>query len=667
MDALFTSVLMTYTSPRFRWVVCQLDYLRRCVPARLQRALDDLPETLDETYEQALRGIDQRRRDDAYRLFQCLVVSRRPLRVEELAELFAIEPNAVTTPTFNSGLRPGDHEEFILSACSPLVAVVNVDRKKIVQFSHFSVREYLTSDRIATSEHVSRFHVLPRPAHALLASACLCVLLQLDYCVVWDNIRNSPLALYAAEYWVDHAQFEDASADIQYEMECLFDPKKPHFAAWLWLYNMDDSSGVLKATAHHAGPYADPLYYAALCGFRDIAEHLVDAHPQDVNARGGNYVTALHAALEKGHPNVAMSLVERGADIESRDSRSRTPLHISSYHGYTEVVLSLIGHGADPNAEGDSRKTPLYLASEEGRHDVARILLENNADANHPDVRGRTPLHLASERGHDEIVRLLLDGGADANRQDNGDRSPLHSASFEDHDEIFWSLFDEGADANHRENRGLTALHLASLWGHNSIIRSLLDHGADANLPDHCGLTPLYLASLQGHNDTVKLLPDYGANTDFPDNRGWTALHHASLHGYNETVRLLIDRGAFVNHQDNCSWTPLHHASREGHNATVQLLLDHGAVANLPDNYGWTPLHHASRGGHDATVRLLLNHHQSRSYPLRLLDSRPLIWMGVCVVGIGGASGNRFGGGPLLGLATLATEPFHKAELEGVD
>ena len=41
--------------------------------------------------------------------------------------------------------------------------------------------------------------------------------------------------------------------------------------------------------------------------------------------------------------------------------------------------------------------------------------------------------------------------------------------------------------------------------------------------------------------------------------------------------------------------------------------------------------------------------------------------MGVGIVGIGGASGNRFGGGSLLGLATLATEPFHKDEFEGVD
>src|ERR1700761_4067965 len=137
---------------RFRWVYCQIETLRRCFPASIRRTLDELPETLDGTYEQTLRTIDKQKRDYAYRLFQCLVVSKRPLHVEELAELFAIQPNVGTIPTFNADWRPEDPEEFVLSACSTLVVVVNVDGEKIVQFSHFSVREYLISDRIAISE-----------------------------------------------------------------------------------------------------------------------------------------------------------------------------------------------------------------------------------------------------------------------------------------------------------------------------------------------------------------------------------------------------------------------------------------------------------------------------------------------------------------------------------
>jgi ankyrin repeat protein len=610
----------------FRWVYCQIETLRRCFPASIRRTLDELPETLDGTYEQALRAIDKQKWDYAYRLFQCLVVSQRSLRVEELAELFVIQPNAEAIPTFDAYLRPENPEEFVLSACSTLVVVVNIGGQKIVQFSHFSVREYLISHRIANSGHVSHFRILPRLAHALLARACLTVLLLLHDRIGEDDIRNFPLALYAAEHWVDHAQFQNVSSDIQNEMECLFDKNKPHFVAWIWLYNIDNSFSPFRfsvAAVHPAQPYGVPLYYAALCGFRDIAEHVVDAHPQDVNAVGGKRGTPLRAALDKGHLSVAILLVERGADTGFLDSRSRTPLHIASYRGYVGVVSLLIDRGADLNAEEDTRATPLYLATEEGRQDIARLLLEHSANANLPNACGTTPLHLASERGHDDIVRILLDHGADANHVDSGDWHSPYFPSLEGHGEIFWLLFDHGADANHPENRFSTPLHLASPRGYSNIVQLLLRHGADANRPDNRGLTPLYVASQAGHSDIVQLLLHHGADANLPDNRGWTPLHVTSQEGHNDIVQLLLNRGADTNHRDNRGWTPLHLASLQGHNDIVQLLLDHGA--NHSDNRGWTPLHLASLRGHNHVVQLLLdlgtdaNHPENRGLtPLHL-------------------------------------------------
>ena len=497
--------------------------------------------------------IDKQKQDYAYRLFQCLVVSKRPLRVEELGELFAIQPHVETIPTFDASLRPENPEEFVLLACSTLVTVVNVGSQKVVQFSHFSVREYLTSDRLAIADHVSRFHIIPRPAHALLATACLSILLQLDDRVDKDNIVNFPLAPYAAQFWVDHAQFEDVSSVIQHGMEYLFDSNRPHFAAWLWLYNIDDPSPIPTATVHPASSYAVPLYYAALCGFRDMAEHLVDAHPQNVNARGGKRTTPLHAALENGHLSVAALLLQRGADMESRDSLSQTPLHIASFHGYTEVVSLLIDRSADLNAEGFNQETPLYLALTQGRQDIARLLLEHNADVNHPEHRGLTPLHHASLHDHDDIAQLLLDHGADRNRRDNG---------------------------------GLTPLHHASMGGLNVIVQLLLDHGAHANLPGNHGFTALHHASLRGLADIVRLLLDHGADTNRRDRSGWMSLHHASLRGFNDIVQLLLDHGAVTNSQEICVLTPLHLASLRGNNDIVQLLLDHGTVTNHPDNHG---------------------------------------------------------------------------------
>jgi len=53
--------------------------------------LEELPETLDETYERILRGINKANRDHARRLLQFLTVAVRPLRVAELAEVLAVD------------------------------------------------------------------------------------------------------------------------------------------------------------------------------------------------------------------------------------------------------------------------------------------------------------------------------------------------------------------------------------------------------------------------------------------------------------------------------------------------------------------------------------------------------------------------------------------------
>jgi hypothetical protein len=249
-------------------VVCQFDRLRRNFFASIRRVLADLPESLDKTYEQTLLGIDREKQEYAQRLFQCLSVSIRPLRVEELAEILAVEFDATAAPSFNEDLRPMDAEEAVLSACSSLIAIVDREGGQVVQFSHFSVQEFLASDRLATAEErLSCYHILPEPAHALLAHAGLSVLLRLNNTVDRNAIGHFPLALYAARHWVDHAQFGNVSSHIEEAMERLLDPTNPHFAAWIWLYDIDHHWVNPMSDVRPTQPEAVPLYYASLCGF----------------------------------------------------------------------------------------------------------------------------------------------------------------------------------------------------------------------------------------------------------------------------------------------------------------------------------------------------------------------------------------------------------------
>ncbi len=238
---LFIMALTHSHSVRFRWVYCQLGYLGDCLPGRIQRVLDDLPETLDDTYERSLLGIKGTHSEFAHRLFQCVAVASRPLHVEELAEFLAFDFSAGQIPKFREDWRVEDPLEAVLSTCSTLLSLVNGSYSPVIQFSHFLVKEFLTSVRFAekcnTISH--HYHISITPAHILVAQACLGILLHLDPDITTGSLTKFPLAKYAVEYWVKHAYVEGVSQNVEDGMKQLFDGNKPHLAVWAWIHEPD--------------------------------------------------------------------------------------------------------------------------------------------------------------------------------------------------------------------------------------------------------------------------------------------------------------------------------------------------------------------------------------------------------------------------------------------
>src|SRR5271167_983338 len=87
--SLYKSSLIFY---RFRWVVCQLDTLRTCLKrSALLKALNQLPKTLDETYDRILLRIPEDYHHDAQVIFTLLAFSPRPISLEEASEAVAID------------------------------------------------------------------------------------------------------------------------------------------------------------------------------------------------------------------------------------------------------------------------------------------------------------------------------------------------------------------------------------------------------------------------------------------------------------------------------------------------------------------------------------------------------------------------------------------------
>ena len=428
---------------------CQLEVLRHCFPPSVRHILEELPEGLDETYERILREIRKPNQGHAHRLLQCLVAAARPLRVQELAEVLAVDFNAEGIPKLNLGWRWKDQEEAVMSACSSLVMIVQDGDSRIVQFSHFSVKEYLTANRLVEPmRDVSRYHIQLKTAHTILAEACLGVFLRLDDRVDRDNIEDFPLARYAAQYWPTHTRFENASSRIKDGMECLFDADKPHFATWLWIHNADRQGmpGV-DSMPSPTKPEAVPLYYAAWLGFRDLAEHLIAEHPDHVNARGGREMTPMHAAASTGHADILSLLLENGAEVDGQGIIGQTPLHRAAWNGTLEAGKRLLDRGADVNARNDQGWTPLFPTAYNGYVDFAGMLLKHGARINVQNVARETPLHWTVKQGKIQSTRFLLEHGADVNVRDENGQTPSELGSLLGFHEIVKVLSEYGAES----------------------------------------------------------------------------------------------------------------------------------------------------------------------------------------------------------------------------
>ncbi|KAH9169375.1 hypothetical protein EDB89DRAFT_2098979 [Lactarius sanguifluus] len=482
-----TETLTERADGMFRWVFCQLETLQHCFPPNLRQFLNELPETLDETYKRILKGINKAQKDHARRLLHCLAVAVRPLRVEELAELLAFDFQASSSggiPTLKEDWRWDDQEEAVLSTCSSLIAVVPSGDSRVVQFSHFSVKEYLTSSRLAQSdEDVSQFHTHLESAHTIMAQACLGTLLRLD-----GNTRGAkefPLVEYAARHWVEHARFENVSSHVQDGMDDLFDSSKPHFAAWLRMYDMDE---VWLGFTHFPRRRGSPLYYAACCGFHDLAERLITKNPEQVNSGGGRIPAPLPAALYKRHFDIADLLHRHGAVVDVRGHKGRTPLHGASMSGRVDIMRWLLDHGADANAMQDDCWTPLHLAAVNMHLEAIQVLLDHGADGDSRNEKGNNPLYetlfdpsIPSEAEMVDVVRLLLEYGADTNADASNHNcsTPLHRASSQGWLEVARLLLSYGADVHEKDEEDRTPFQVASAKGHSEITELLLDYGAE--------------------------------------------------------------------------------------------------------------------------------------------------------------------------------------------
>lgn len=620
----------TYLRHRFRWAACQLDALSSCINvSKLREALDSRATTLDETYDRILCKIDPLYKLEALQILQWLTCSLRPLSLEEVAELVAVDIGE--DKVFDLDKRPSDPDD-VVDICSSLVTCVDANgdsaeadndhdnnevvppKKRLVRLAHFSVKEYLVSDRIRAGS-AAYFSIEERISHATIGQTSLSCLLLYDDASHTDSKGFSKymrLAKYAAESWAKHVvksggNVPHAAVDLLLSKEKM--------KIWTDLHDLEFEILDLRQAPELPG---SPLYYAVLTRLENLVHLLIEVDEgksqqtgsnDGIKSNGQEIVDTLATSHKKGFLNVT-------------GGRLHTPLQAAAWIGEQDIAELLLKQGADPNIYGGSEGgSALSAAAHNGHLGIAELLLNEGADIceglstsldnlkelglddidnnreTKPDNCAVAPQNdldadaLPRKRGRSLKYELNVESFIkppfdvpDRRAQAQGRKTALFEAVACGNTQIVDLLLDRGTMVNIRNGEdACTALFAACYHEHKDIVGSLLSRGALVNKTNIMGCTPLTQAckSLEtGSNEIVQLLLEAGADVEGADPKTGTALRAAMVRGHESIVRLLLEYEADVNKHST-----LMEALRRGHTKIAKLLVENGANVNLREGF----------------------------------------------------------------------------------
>jgi hypothetical protein len=343
----------------------------------MRKYLATLPCTLDQTYDRILSAISEEYSQYAIRILQWLAFSARPQSIEEIAEVVAIDVTRNTAFDRDEVLEdPLD----ALDICSSLVTIATNKAEArqnsaqcIIPLAHYSVQEYLVSNRIKQGQ-AKRYSMQEVDSHNVITKGCLRYLTLLQQPMSVETLKASALARYAAEFWSSHLRnVGDETDEVILVAMSFMSMENPAYLTWIRLcdpehpYGEPDLGKGLECVA-------TPLYCAALLGLSTITRLLIN-QGADVNAQGGYYGNALHAASERGHEQTVKTLLDKGAEVNAQGGRYSNTLQAASYGGHEAVVKVLLDKGADVNAQGGVYGNALQAASSRGHEAVVKMLV----------------------------------------------------------------------------------------------------------------------------------------------------------------------------------------------------------------------------------------------------------------------------------------------------
>lgn len=255
----------------------------------------------------------------------------------------------------------------------------------------------------------------------------------------------------------------------------------------------------------------------------------------------------LHTAALEGDLVKVKDLSNKGNSINAKSSlkdqyEGFTPLHMALNNGHKDVALYLINGGADLNVTDKLGRTPLHLAAYNGMPQVAKTLISRRVSVNAATIDGSTPLHSAAIgiKNNKILIKQLLSKGADINSgRGSTSGTPLIQAARYGNAEIAEMLIKHGADVNATDASGNTALHIAALFGRLKYANVILKNNPDVNAKNSSNNTPLHIAAINGWRMLAEELVYHGANLMAKNESGESPLKCAEKNSKDTIVAFL--------------------------------------------------------------------------------------------------------------------------------
>jgi ankyrin repeat protein len=350
------------------------------------------------------------------------------------------------------------------------------------------------------------------------------------------------------------------------------------------------------------------IFGAAAAGELERVKELLatGATVNDVEPRSKD--SPLLAALKNDKIDVAVFLLDSGADPLHQDRNNVTPLHWAANWGRIDLGERLLAAGADVDAPTRHGECPIHYATLRGQHQFVKFLIAHGANVNPVAVNEVRPIDLALRLGNPYLATVLVDAGA--NLTENSDRavSNIIVAATKNWTYIVDKMLEQAEPDPALTQLLIDAAYEASIGpGHEELLLTLKNHSQGISDLTVASNSRLFQACASGSELLAITMLDEGLDPNeviYPS--GWTPLHAAMFSGNKKIVNALIEHGANVNAVDGMGRTALHLAVADGHFEVVQQLLSAKADPDAPDFKKETPVHYAAYTGNTPVLEALI-------------------------------------------------------------